>query len=118
MVNRREFQVEEMVFSRNISKEPRGYVNDTLESGVVRLLLEEGAALHQGQGISYVITDFYSRSKRVMPAESLEGKRCYDTKRYVELLGQACSTMLQPFDPQMTAERLLGDLRAKSHHQL
>jgi DNA polymerase elongation subunit (family B) len=109
--------VEERVFSRNISKEPRGYVNDTLEAGVVRLLLEEGAALHQGQGISYVISDFYSRSKRAMPAEALEGKRCYDTRRYIELLGEACSTILQPFDPEMTAERLLDILRTSSHER-
>jgi DNA polymerase elongation subunit (family B) len=118
MVSRRELPVEEMVFSRNISKDPRGYANNTLEAGVVRLLLKEGVALHQRQGISYVITDYYSRSKRAMPAEALDGRRCYDTKRYTELLGEACSTILEPFDPGMTAEKLLRILTTASHRGL
>jgi DNA polymerase I len=118
MVSRLELSVEDMVFHKNISKDPRGYVNDTLEAGVVRMLLEQGAALHQGQDISYVITDYYSRYKRAVPAESVEGKRCYDRRRYVELLGEACASILQPFDPQLTAERLLGVLETSAHAEL
>jgi DNA polymerase, archaea type len=117
MVRRREVQVEEMVFTKNISKNPGEYANNTLEAGVVRMIVGEGVTLHQGQGISYVITDFYSRSKRAMPADTIDGKRCYDTKRYIELLGEACSTILQPFDTEMTAERLLGILRTASHER-
>lgn len=107
MVRRREVPEEEMVFTRNISKNPQEYHRGTVEAGVVRALLEEGASLHQGESIRYVITDYYAKTGRALPVEALDGKRCYDTRRYVELLAESCATLLQPFDRRMTQEGLL-----------
>ncbi|MDG6925284.1 MAG: hypothetical protein JRN09_01895 [Nitrososphaerota archaeon] len=117
-IRRKEVPVKAMVFTKNISKEPKGYRNDTLEAGVVKALLREGAALHQGESVSYVITDFYSRGARAIPSEALDGRRCYDTRRYVELLSEVCATLLEPFDAGMTSQGLLDALTADTHDRL
>ncbi len=117
-IRRKEVPVEAMVFTKNISKEPGGYRNDTLEAGVVKALLREGAALHQGENVSYVITDFYSRGARAIPSEALDGRRCYDASRYVELLSEVCATLLEPFDAGMTSQGLLDALTADTHGRL
>ncbi len=97
---------EELVFSVNLSKKPEEYANRTIQASAVRQLADEGVELHAGEGIRYVIRDYRSSGpRRVVPAD-FEGESGYDRGRYVELLAEACASVLQPFDGGCDAEML------------
>ena len=108
-IEMRDVTLEEMAFSMNLSKTPSEYVNRTLQSSVAKQLAGEGVDLHAGEGIRYVIRDYSSGHRRAVPADF--GEEEYDPRRYVELLAEACASVLEPFDPAYGAERLVKRLR-------
>ncbi|HVC26784.1 MAG TPA: DNA polymerase domain-containing protein [Nitrososphaerales archaeon] len=101
--------IEGLVFTRNLSKKPGEYANRSLTSTVADQLVREGAELHAGEAVQYVITDYESKSPgmRAVAFELADEKTVYDAKRYVELLAEACSTVLKPFREDCSAERLV-----------
>ncbi len=101
--------MEGLVFTRNLSKKPGDYANRSLTSSVADQLAREGVELHAGEAVQYVITDYRSKSpgRRAVPFELADEKTVSDAKRYVELLAEACSTVLKPFREDCSAEGLL-----------
>ena len=114
----RRVPVEALVFTRNLSKDPGEYANRSLTSAVADQLVREGVELHAGEGVRYVITDYRSRSpgRRAVAFELADERTAYDAGRYVELLAEACATVLEPFSRDCSAERLLGLARGKLLH--
>jgi DNA polymerase elongation subunit (family B) len=103
----REVPAEDLAYSRNLSRTPDEYSNRTLQASVAAQLAEEGADLHAGEGVRYVITDYGSRgSKRAAPLEFGSSRR-YDAGRYVALLAEACASVLAPFEPSCDPESLV-----------
>jgi DNA polymerase, archaea type len=108
----------ELVFTRNLSKKPGEYANRSLTSSVADQLVREGVELHAGEAVQYVITDYESRSpgRRAVAFELADEKTVYDAKRYVELLAEACSTVLKPFREACSAEGLLRAVNREILH--
>jgi DNA polymerase-2 len=100
--------MEGLVFTRNLSKKPGEYANRSLTSTVADQMVREGVELHAGEAVRYIITDYESKSpgKRAVAFELADEKTVYDAKRYVELLAEACSTVLKPFRKDCSAEAL------------
>src|SRR2546426_1027775 len=112
-ISNREVPPEFMIFTRNLSKKPGEYLNRTIQSSVADQLSEEGIELHAGESVRYLITDYYSGSprRRAAPESLVDDGTPYDVRRYVELLAEACSTVLEPFDGRCSPERLVGRLQ-------
>jgi DNA polymerase-2 len=125
--------IEEMVFTRNLSKKPDEYKSRTLVSSVAnQLVQEEGMELHAGETVRYVITNYYEsgsatrsrrrrRRRRAIPFDLIvdhnDGSTRYDAGRYVELLAEACATVLEPFRSDCGAERLMQLVRSELEHR-
>lgn len=108
-LERRETPTAELAFTTNLSKAPDEYTTMTVQHSAVKQLTHEGAQLHAGEGIRYIITDYRGRdSKRVTPLDTLQDGSYYDSKRYIELLAETCSSVLEPFDPRLSAAGLLS----------
>ncbi|MBI3860116.1 MAG: hypothetical protein HY296_07805 [Thaumarchaeota archaeon] len=102
----------ELAFRTNLSKGPGEYTTMTIQHAAVKQLVREGVELHAGEGIRYVITDYEGRdSRRATPLDFVDGEAPYDSKRYVKLLAEACSSVLEPFDKRCTAEGLMAAYR-------
>ena len=101
-IRRRDVPAEELAFSRDLSKAPGEYTNKTLQASVARQLAAEGVDLHAGEGIRYIIAE----RERGVPLDFGEGR--YSPERYVELLSEACATVLQEFDGSYEKRRLMG----------
>ena len=113
-LQRHEVPTSMLAFSTNLSKAPAEYTVATVQRAAVQQLVDEGVELHAGEGVHYVITDYQSRgSKRATPLDMVEGETHYDSDRYIMLLAKACSSVLEPFDPGCTAEKLLARFEAK-----
>ncbi len=108
-LERHEVPASSLAFTTNLSKGPEEYTSMTVQHSAVERLAGEGAQLHAGEGIRYVITDYRGRdSKRATPVDMLEGESAYDSGRYVELLAETCASVLEPFAPECSAEGLLA----------
>jgi DNA polymerase, archaea type len=104
-----EIPASELAFTTNLSKAPDEYSTMTVQHAAINQLVAEGVQLHAGEGIRYVITDYDGTdSKRATPVDVIRDQSKYDAKRYIELLAETCSSVLEPFDPQRTAEGLLS----------
>ena len=109
LLERREVPATELAFSTNLSKGPDEYTTMTVQHSAVKRLTNEGAELHAGEGIRYVITDYGGRdSKRATPVDMIEDATAYDARRYVELLAETCSSVLEPFSEECSAAGLLA----------
>ncbi len=105
----REILASELAFTTNLSKAPDEYSTMTVQHAAINQLVAEGVQLHAGEGIRYVITDYDGKdSKRATPVDVIRDQSKYDAKRYIELLAETCSSVLEPFDPRCTAEGLLS----------
>lgn len=95
-----EVPLSELVITRNISKLPSEYKANTLEASAASQLAEAGCELHAGESIGYVITSQRStgRKFRTRPQELVTEDTRYDAGRYVELLEDACKTVIAPFE--------------------
>ncbi len=106
---RHEVPASELAFATNLSKAPEEYTTLTVQHAAVRQLVGEGAALHPGEGIRYVITDYRGRdSKRATPLDMVKDQTKYDSERYIALLAEICSSVLEPFDPGCTPAGLMS----------
>jgi DNA polymerase elongation subunit (family B) len=108
-LERHEIPWSELAFTTNLSKAPEEYRSMTVQHAAVKQLVGEGAQLHAGEGIRYVITDYRGRdSKRATPVDVMHDETKYDSRRYIELLAETCSSVLEPFDSKSTAAGLLA----------
>ena len=99
----------ELAFTTNLSKAPEEYTAMTVQHAAVKQLVGEGANLHAGEGIRYVITDYKGRdSKRATPLDMIKNETEYDSERYIMLLAETCSSVLEPFDAGCTAVGLMA----------
>jgi DNA polymerase elongation subunit (family B) len=103
-----ETPVTELAFTTNLSKGPNEYTSMTVQRSAVNRLVGEGAQLHAGEGIRYVITDYDGRdSRRATPLSMLGDEKSYDAKRYIKLLADTCASVLEPFNPECSGTGLL-----------
>ncbi len=108
-LERHEVRASELAYSTNLSKEPSEYRTMTVQHAAVKQLVREGAELHAGEGIHYVITDYRGRdSRRATPVDVLDDERKYDSERYIGLLAETYSSVLLPFDESYSPEALLS----------
>lgn len=118
-LERHEVPASELAFTTNLSKAPDEYTTMTVQHAAVKQLVGEGAQLHAGEGIRYVITDYKGRdSKRATPVDVVRDETKYDAERYIELLAEACSSVLEPFDRGCAAEGLLAAYEARRSGRL
>jgi DNA polymerase family B/LAGLIDADG-like domain len=101
----------ELLITRRLSKNLGEYYSKRQLSVNAALKLEEGnLRLKAGQLVSYVITKYKTIGiNRAMPEQLAENAE-YDSKRYVELLADCCSTILYPFG--VTKEMLLSQAQS------
>jgi DNA polymerase-2 len=108
-LERHDIPTSELAFTTNLSKGPEEYTTMTVQHAAVKRLVGEGIELHAGEGIRYVITDYGGRdSKRATPVDVMGDDTIYDSKRYIELLAETCSSVLEPFEPRCSAVGLLS----------
>ena len=109
----------ELAFSTNLSKAPEEYTTMTVQQAAVKQLTGEGASLHAGEGIRYVITDYRGKdSKRATPLDIIKDETKYDAGRYIRLLAETCASVLEPFDAGCTAAGLLTSYKARRNGTL
>ncbi|MDG6989412.1 MAG: hypothetical protein JRN21_08855 [Nitrososphaerota archaeon] len=106
---RHETPASDLAFTSNLSKAPGEYNTLTVQQAALKQLVAAGASLHAGEGIRYVITDYRGKdSKRATPLVMLDDQARYDAWRYIRLLAETCSSVLEPFDRRCTSEGLLS----------
>jgi DNA polymerase, archaea type len=94
---------QELVFTKQLSKDSDRYVVNTIENAALRQLATEGKILRAGEVLEYVITNYYNKSfsKRATPIEMVDNKTTsgtvYDARRYVELLVEVAQSITTPF---------------------
>ena len=111
---RHQIPASELAFSTNLSKAPEEYTTMTVQHAAVKQLVGEGATLHAGEGVRYVITDYKGRdSKRAVPLDMVKDETKYDAERYIRLLAETCSSVLEPFDPGCTAAGLTSSFEGR-----
>jgi len=109
-----EVPASELAFSTNLSKAPEEYSTMTVQHATIKQLVGEGATLHAGAGIRYVIMDYEGKdSKRAMPLDMIKDQAKYDSERYITLLAETCSSVLEPFDPGCTATGLMSSYEGR-----
>ena len=95
-----------------LSKNHDQYDSNLVQVSAIRQLADEGLELMAGQSVSYVITNYRSKtqSDRVKPVELLDADTKYDKERYIELLIKGAASVLQPFgvDELVLKERLVN----------
>jgi DNA polymerase elongation subunit (family B) len=97
--------LQELVFTKQLSKDSDRYVVNTIENAALRQLATEGKILRAGEVLEYVITNYYNNnksfSKRATPIEMVDNKTTsgtvYDARRYVELLVEVAQSITTPF---------------------
>ena len=111
---RHEIPASELAYTTNLSKGPEEYTTMTVQHAAVKQLVAEGASLHAGEGVRYVITDFRGGdSRRAVPLDMIKDETKYDSGRYIQLLAEACSSVLEPFDVKRTAAGLVSSYEAR-----
>ncbi|MDQ3853108.1 MAG: hypothetical protein M3299_09770, partial [Thermoproteota archaeon] len=103
----RKVPLQELVFTKQLSKDSDSYVVNTIESAALRQLSAEGRTLRAGEILQYVITNYYnnnkSSNKRATPFELIDNKTTtsgadYDAQRYIELLVEVAHSVTEPFN--------------------
>jgi DNA polymerase-2 len=116
---RHEVPASELAFTTNLSKAPEEYSTMTVQHTAIKQLVGEGATLHAGEGIRYVITDYKGRdSKRATPLDVVKDETKYDSERYITLLAETCSSVLEPFNPGCTTLGLMSSYEARRNETL
>jgi DNA polymerase, archaea type len=67
----RRIPIEELVFTKRLSKNSNEYQNrDTLENSVLHFLKSEGKYLKAGEILKYIIADYYNRKRRLSSSKA------------------------------------------------
>lgn len=104
-LEKHEVSPKELIITRRLSKDLEEYRSQRqLSVNAATQLADRGLKLKAGQSVSYVITNYKTRVKNRTTPEELVETANYDSRRYVELLADCCTTILLPFGVE---ERLL-----------
>jgi DNA polymerase elongation subunit (family B) len=96
----------DLIFTKMLSKDSDAYnYRNTVESGSICQLTDEGKSMRAGQVLQYVITDYYRKNsrKRTVPVQLMSEKTSYDARRYIELLAEVSNTVTEPFGYKLDA---------------
>ena len=119
LIERHEVPASDLAYTTNLSKAPGEYNTRTVQHAAIKQLTREGASLHAGEGIRYIITDYDGRdSKRATPLDMMEDQTKYDASRYIALLADTCSSVIEPFDPSCDARGLVQTYEARKTRPL
>ena len=73
---------------------------------VLTKLNNQGKYLKAGEILQYAIVDYYqktrSKNNRAIPIEMIDERTSYDVKRYIELLTEACNSVIEPLGLKLT----------------
>jgi DNA polymerase, archaea type len=109
LLKERRVPIEELVFTKRLSKNSHDYqIRDTIENSALCLLESEGKSLKAGETLKYIITKYYHNRKirlsnndnnnRAIPIELFDNKNnTCDVRRYTELLAETCNSVIEPF---------------------
>lgn len=91
----------ELAITFHLSREPGGYVHDTVSALAAKQLAAAGVTLHVGETVRYVITNASDAVKewRSRPLSLMENGLEYDVKKYLELLERAAWEILDGLAP-------------------
>ena len=91
--------IEDLVITRSLSKNPSEYSHKVPQAIAAQLLKNEGATVHAGQQISYVLT--YDSSKKhetkATAPELTDENTVYNHQRYIDILISSTANLLLPF---------------------
>jgi DNA polymerase-2 len=89
----------ELVLRRHIHKEADEYTNNSVSAVVTRMLEDAGVHLSAGESIDYIILDHTGKKKpeKAKPLALYAFEDGYDAEKYIELVLDAASTLLEPF---------------------
>jgi len=89
--------IEDLAFTNRVTRGTDQHKSNTVQSDAVNQLKWEGKTIVPGQKIRYIIADQTRKiSKRVTPLETASPGK-YDTKKYIDLLNECCSSVITPF---------------------
>lgn len=99
--------LEELIFTRRLSKAPKAYKNNTLLAVVSRELLGKGVKLKAGEKIGFVICDEDAKipDHRARAFSFAEEGWGYDSEKYAQLLLEAAEALLFPVNGQHVRRR-------------
>ena len=91
--------IAELVITTRLSKNPEEYDHSVLQAIAARQLVREGLKVHAGEKIQYLIRDADNSNPnlRVTTLPLLNPRTHYDVRKYLGLLINAASTVLEPF---------------------
>jgi DNA polymerase elongation subunit (family B) len=89
--------ITELIFTKMLSKDSDAYTANTVETGAMYDLVDEGKTMRAGQVLQYVISDNDRHRKRSVPVELINEKTTYDAKRYIELLAKTGNSVTERF---------------------
>jgi len=94
-----QFDLEDLLVTKRISKEPLSYTHDVFQAIAARQLAKAGFDVHAGQTVQYLIVNAESKwvNERVAAAELLKPKMRYDVGAYVKMLLSSGETLLGMF---------------------
>jgi len=89
----------DLIFTKMLTKHTDAYTANTVETGAIYQLQDEGKTMQAGQILQYIITDFNRKNsrKRSTPVALINEKTTYDSKRYTQLLAAVCNSVTEPF---------------------
>ena len=89
----------DLIFTKMLTKHSDAYTANTVETGAIYQLQDEGKTMQAGQILQYIITDFNRKNsrKRSTPVALINEKTTYDSKRYTQLLAAVCNSVTEPF---------------------
>lgn len=89
----------DLAFTKMLSKDSSEYAVNTVETGSLSQLVDEGKSMRAGEVLQYIITDYYRKNskKRTVPVELMDARTKYDARRYIELLAETCNSVTKPF---------------------
>ena len=94
-----EVDLNDLVVSKQLSKDPEQYVGNVHQAIAARQLKNHGIDVTAGQTVKYVILDADNRrpERRVVAAPLMDAAARYDKEKYLSLLGDALYNILSPF---------------------
>jgi len=95
----KQVSIQDLLIAKRLSKSPSSYSHDVFQAIAAKQLEKTGFEVSAGQTVQYLIVDSKSRTvkNRVLAAELLEPKTCYDAEKYSDMLVSAGETLLEVF---------------------
>src|SRR5208283_2087663 len=104
---------EELVIEKRLSKRPNEYVNRVSQAIAAKHLVKEGADIHAGQCINFILTSRKSKMHEnlALPYELTHQNMPYDSEAYTALLLSSATNLLLPFGYELETVAKMIDNR-------